>query len=160
MTPISTQTAPRSNVQTATTAADADEAAPVKAEAKKDTWEWATRAMGAVKAVGGVVKVGAATVLGLAPDPTLATKAGAVAVGSKAIDDLQTGLRQLVSGKHTKSGTEQVVSATAETLGASKETAQKIGAGADMVAGFAGGGDAKAVAGALKAMPGKMMVKC
>jgi hypothetical protein len=129
-------------------------ALPQKAEAKKDDWNLGTRAMGALRTVGGLIEGVAAGGLAIAPEPTMATKAGAVIVGGHAVDQVQAGVRQMVTGQETKSATEQVVSAGARTMGADAKTADTIGAGVDAGIGIVGGGSgAKVVSGALKGVP-------
>jgi hypothetical protein len=90
------------------------------------------RFWGGLRAAGGIVELlGAAALLG-APEPTMATKAGGIVLGAHGIDTVQSGARQLWTGRTTSSLTEQGASALARQLGAEPKTAENIGTAVDI----------------------------
>lgn len=97
------------------------------------------RVIGVIQTVGSVFELVGAAALLLTPEPTMATKVAGVALGAHGIDDLQAGVRTLWTGEVKKTVTHQAAAATAETLGASPEAAEKWGTGADIVAGVGPG---------------------
>jgi len=79
----------------------------------------------------GAEGLGAAALLG-APDPTLATKAGAVVVGGLSIDNAQAGMRKIIWGESVPTVVKSVATAGAELLGADPQTADLIGTGTEI----------------------------
>jgi len=87
-----------------------------------------------------------AGVLAGAPEPTLLSKAGSLALAAHAADQCTTGATQLWSGRDQNSLSERAASAVARNLGASPATVASIGAGVDIAVPFA------AAAGAARAL--------
>ena len=85
------------------------------------TWSWGPRLTGAVQVVGGLLEV--------------ALGVGGVILIAHGSDTLIAGFRTLWSGEVTHSLTQTGTTRAAESLGASPETAQWIGVGADFAAG-------------------------
>ncbi len=91
-----------------------------------------TRAWGGAKLLfGGLEELTAAGLL-LAPDPTLVTKVGSVALGAHGVDTLQSGARQLWSGRETRTLTSEGTAALAAALGVGEADARKIGEDVDL----------------------------
>jgi hypothetical protein len=90
------------------------------------------RFWGGLRAVGGIAELVGAGLLLAAPEPTMATKAGGIVLGAHGLDTVQSGARQLWTGKSTRSLTEQGASALALQLGADKEAAENIGTAVDI----------------------------
>jgi flagellar biosynthesis/type III secretory pathway protein FliH len=80
----------------------------------------------------GVVSLGLFAV----PEPTMVTKAGGIAVGVHALDTLQTGFRQFVTGNFQDSLTKQAVTGGAKMLGVNSEVADTLGNVVDSVPGL------------------------
>jgi hypothetical protein len=97
------------------------------------TWSWAPRAAGVFQVVGGVLEV--ALGIGGVAVPEPATTAGGVILIAHGADTIIAGFRTLWSDQVTHSLTQTGVTAAAERVGASPETARRIGIGADFVAG-------------------------
>lgn len=97
---------------------------------------FSNRLWGGVRLVGGAAQtiVGAA-VFAQVEVPVAAQIVGGVAM-VHGMSDIEAGWRQLVTGREERSAIENVVSATAEGLGATHSTAQKIGTGTDIALGF------------------------
>jgi len=85
-----------------------------------------SRAEGALDVLTGAVEGVGAFLLAVAPEPTMITKAGAVALGAVAVDTMQSGARQLWTGETTDSLIAKGSEAMAGVLGASPETAKVI----------------------------------
>jgi RHS repeat-associated protein len=100
--------------------------------------ELSNKLWGAVQLTGGLLQMGLG-VVGMAAPTGVTQVVGAVAIVHGA-DDVMTGWRKMTSGKNHETATKQIVTATAQALGASKNTANKIGTGVGVLAGFAGGG--------------------
>ncbi|AFZ22068.1 SpvB/TcaC N-terminal domain-containing protein [Allocoleopsis franciscana] len=100
---------------------------------ESSTWN---RFMGALRVVGGAAQavVGAAVFVQVEV-PVAAQVVGGIAV-VHGLDDMQTGLRQLITGRQERSATQQTVSAIAQGAGASRQTAEAIGTGTDIGLGF------------------------
>lgn len=91
-----------------------------------------TRAWGGAKLVfGALEELGAAGLL-LAPEPTTLTKVGGIALGAHGADTMQSGGRQLWTGRDTGTLTSDGTAALAQVLGVSEESARRIGEGVDM----------------------------
>jgi len=84
------------------------------------------RVEGAIKVGAGVLEGAAFVGLAAAPDPTITTKAGALAMGYWAADDLATGLSMVWTGEHQYSHAYRGINYTSSSLGADRQTAHKI----------------------------------
>lgn len=90
------------------------------------------RIFGGLKVLGGVLELLGAGVLCLAPEPTMATKAGCVIVGVHGSDTTAAGFTQMVSGRVRNTLTQQTATALAKILGANDRTAKNIGLTVDI----------------------------
>lgn len=91
-----------------------------------------TRAWGGAKLIfGGLEALGAGALL-LAPEPTMVTKVGGVALGAHGADTMQSGARQLWTGQDTRTLTSEGSAALAQVLGVDEGTARRVGEGVDM----------------------------
>jgi RHS repeat-associated protein len=94
------------------------------------------RFMGGLRMVGGALQVvGGAAVFVQVEVPVAAQVVGGVAV-VHGLDDVQAGFRELVSGKNVDTFTKQSATGVAKWAGAEDKTAEKIGTGVDIAAGF------------------------
>jgi len=91
---------------------------------------------GALQAYGAASDLAVAVPLLLAPEPTMLTKVAAAGAGLRGLDDLQAGVRTLISGEPTETVTQTLATAVAVAMGADPEAAKTIGLGADMVTGL------------------------
>lgn len=91
------------------------------------------RTVGVVQMVGGALEI--ALGVGGVATPTGITQVGGVILITHGADTFVAGFRSIFTGEVQRSFTEQGASAAATSLGASPQTAQYIGAGADLVAG-------------------------
>lgn len=98
------------------------------------SWSWLSRATGAIQVVGGVMEVALGVGGVVAPEP--ATTVGGVILIAHGSDTIIAGFRTLWSGEVTHSLTQSGAAAGAEALGASEETAERIGIGVDLAAGI------------------------
>jgi hypothetical protein len=80
-----------------------------------------------IQIVGGTVELVGAGALALAPEPTGATKVGAVVLGVHGADTVAAGVRTLTSGEIQETFTQQAAEAGAEALGASPGVAEGVG---------------------------------
>lgn len=85
------------------------------------------RIYGSLRLVGGIIELAGAGVLCALPDPTMISKAGCIAMGVHAADQLSAATTQVVTGQATDSFAFKAGSATAEALGASHAAGQVIG---------------------------------
>lgn len=69
----------------------------------------------------------------LAPEPTMLTKVGGVALGAYSADITQSGPRQAWTGHETETMTYYATAGVARELGAPEETAETIARGVDIV---------------------------
>jgi hypothetical protein len=92
---------------------------------------WARLWGGAKVLFAGIEAVGAGALL-LAPEPTMLTKVGAVALSAYSADLMQSGVRQVVSGQDTRTFTDEGTAALAKALGSSPATARCIGDDVDL----------------------------
>lgn len=92
-----------------------------------------TQVVGVLQIAGGVMEI-AAGAAGLAAPTGVTQVLGAAAVVHGA-DTLTTGIHTLLSGRVQDTLTQQAATGTARGLGASEQTAQRIGVGVDFVAG-------------------------
>lgn len=90
-----------------------------------------TRAWGGAKLLFGVLEDLGAGALLLAPEPTMVTKVGGVALGAHGLDTIQSGGRQLWTGRDTTTLTSDGTAALARSLGVSEASARQIGEGVD-----------------------------
>ncbi len=91
-----------------------------------------TRAWGGGKLIIGVFEEVGAGALILTPEPTTLTKIGGGILGVHGADTVQSGARQLWTGRETPTLTQQGATATARAAGASRASAQAIGEGVDI----------------------------
>jgi hypothetical protein len=98
----------------------------------------AERAAGAGRVAQAGGEFVAALTLAAAPEPTLATKVGAIAVAAHAADTLTAGVQQIWTGDGERTKTHQAVSHLAQGAGAAPGTADRIGAGVDLGLGVFG----------------------
>jgi len=98
---------------------------------------WTNRLWGGLRLVGGVVELAGAGVLCLAPEPTMASKAGCVVFGVHGADTTVAGARQAWSGRDIQSLTHSGAAALATALGASPGSAHAIGMTVDIAVPFA-----------------------
>jgi Bacterial CdiA-CT RNAse A domain len=90
------------------------------------------RFLGSLRVVGGVLELAGAGVLCLAPEPTMASKAGCVLFGINGADNTATGARQVWTGLDTQSLTKQGTAMLAQTIGADPGLANNIGLTVDI----------------------------
>lgn len=79
---------------------------------------------------GGLEELGAGALL-LAPEPTAVTKIAGVGLGVHGADTLQSGARQVWTGRDTPTLTSEGTAALAAALGVDEERARQIGEGVD-----------------------------
>ena len=128
---------------------EAEAPAEVAADASPDEKTWLNtladidadyhvlaRLGGAMQAYGAASDLAVAFPLLLAPEPTMLTKVAAAGAGLRGLDDLQAGVRTLISGEPTETVTQTLATDVAIALGADPEAAKTIGLGADMVTGL------------------------
>lgn len=102
------------------------------------------RLWGGLGVVSGVVEMFGAGVLCVVPEPTMLSKAGCVVVGSHSLDTLTASFKQVITGRQTSTATAQLAEIAAGELGASAETAYKVGVTFDIAVPFAFAGAAGA----------------
>ncbi|MCU5775516.1 hypothetical protein N5923_19285 [Erwiniaceae bacterium BAC15a-03b] len=90
------------------------------------------RLYGGLGIAGGIVEMFGAGAMCVVPEPTMLTKAGCVIVGTHSLDTLQASLRQVWTGRDTRSDTYNSAVSLAESLGADKKTAMKVGFTVDL----------------------------
>jgi hypothetical protein len=90
------------------------------------------RVFGGLRLLAGALEMVGAGALLLLPDPTLATKAGGVALAAHGADTTSAGFWQLWSGRPQRSLTEEGAARLAGSLGADPATAGRIGTGVDI----------------------------
>lgn len=90
------------------------------------------RIYGGLYLAGGVAEMFGAGAMCVVPEPTMLTKAGCVFVGTHSLDTVQASLRQLWTGRTTTTDTYNSAVALAESLGADKKTAMKVGTTVDL----------------------------
>src|SRR3990172_7734572 len=91
-----------------------------------------SRVFGGLRLLAGALEMVGAGALLLVPEPTLATKAGGVALAAHGADTTSAGFWQAWSGVPQRSLTEEGAARLARMLGADLETAGKIGTGVDI----------------------------
>lgn len=96
------------------------------------------RAVGLLQVLGGAGEMALGGALLLAPEPTMLTKVGGVALGLHGSDTLTTGLRTLWTGEVQDTVTADLVQSGAEGLGVDPQTADTIGDSADALLGILG----------------------
>lgn len=94
-----------------------------KAKEIDDEYKIMNRIDGAADVVFGIGEGAGAIALIAAPEPTMVTKAGGIALGAVAIDTLQSGATQFWTGEATDSLISQGAEAASTALGASPEAA-------------------------------------
>ena len=125
-------------------------AAVLTGESVDDHASLSNRLWGSLRLVGGVLELAGAGVLCLAPEPTMASKAGCVLLGAHGADTTSAGAHQVWTGRETQTLTQQGTAALARTLGADPGTADRIGLAVDImvplgVAAWAGAARAAAI---------------
>ncbi|MEY4583117.1 MAG: hypothetical protein RL701_7820 [Pseudomonadota bacterium] len=90
------------------------------------------RVWGGLRVVGGTLELVGAGALCLAPEPTMASKAGCVVFGLHGSDTLVAGARQTWTGRDTADLTQAGASKLARTMGADAATADRIGLAVDI----------------------------
>lgn len=90
------------------------------------------RLWGGLGLAGGVVEMFGAGVMCVVPEPTMLTKAGCVIVGTHSFDAVQASFRQLWSGRQVDTDTYNSAVLLAESLGADRNTALKVGMTVDL----------------------------
>lgn len=90
------------------------------------------RLSGGLGLAGGIVEMFGAGALCVVPEPTMLTKASCVFVGTHALDTIQASLRQVWTGRQVNTDTFNSAVALAESLGADRQTAMKVGLTVDI----------------------------
>lgn len=85
------------------------------------------RIFGSLRLVGGIIELAGSRALCALPDPTMISKAGCIAMGVHASDQLSAASTQIVTGKQADSHAFKAGMTAAEALGASQTTGQVIG---------------------------------
>ncbi|KAF1370036.1 RNase A-like domain-containing protein [Yokenella regensburgei] len=93
---------------------------------------FSNRLSGGLGLIGGMTEMFGAGVMCVAPDPTMLTKAGCVLVGTHSLDTLQASFRQMWTGRETNTDTYNSAVMLAESLGADRNTALKVGMTVDL----------------------------
>jgi hypothetical protein len=101
-------------------------------ESVDETASGTNRLWGGLRVVGGALELVGAGALCLAPEPTMASKAGCVVFGLHGSDTFIAGARQVWTGRDTVDLTQAGSSKLARTLGASPEAADRIGLAVDI----------------------------
>lgn len=91
-----------------------------------------SRIFGGLRLLAGALEMVGAGALLLVPEPTLATKAGGVALAAHGADTTSAGFWQLWTGVPQRSLTEEGAARLARSLGADADTASAIGTGVDI----------------------------
>ncbi|MBB4275605.1 RNase A-like domain-containing protein [Rhizobium mongolense] len=127
-------------------------AAVLEQESIETGGSWTNRLIGGLRLLGCGAELAGAGVLLAAPEPTMVTKAGGVALGAHGIDQCIAGGRQVWTGRDVRSFSDQGVSSLAQSMGASPAAARNIGTAADILVPVGGAALAGAVrAGAIRA---------
>ncbi|WP_337016421.1 RNase A-like domain-containing protein [Pantoea agglomerans] len=90
------------------------------------------RLYGGLGLAGGIVELFGAGAMCVVPEPTMLTKAGCVVVGTHGLDTVQASTRQIWTGRNTNTDTYNSAVSLAQTLGADKNTAMKVGFTVDL----------------------------
>jgi hypothetical protein len=90
------------------------------------------RLWGGLRLVGGTLELVGAGALCVAPEPTMASKAGCVVFGLHGADTVATGARQVWTGYDTADLTQAGASKLARTMGVDPATAERIGLAVDI----------------------------
>jgi hypothetical protein len=93
---------------------------------------FSNRLWGSLRVVGGTLELVGAGALCLAPEPTMASKAGCFVFGLHGSDTLVAGARQAWTGHDTEDLTQSGTSKLASTMGADATTADRIGLAVDI----------------------------
>ena len=102
-------------------------AAILEFESLSETEIGSNRIFGSLRLVGGIIELAGAGVLCAAPEPTLVTKAGCIAMGVHGADQSSAGMHQVITGRATDSFAFKIGASAGEMMGASRETARVIG---------------------------------
>jgi hypothetical protein len=103
------------------------------------------RIIGGLRLLGCGAELVGAGVLLAAPEPTMLTKAGGVALGAHGVDQCVTGARQVWTGRDLRSLSEQGVVSLARGLGAEQQTAENVSLAVQILVPLAGSAMAGAV---------------
>ncbi|WP_147195021.1 RNase A-like domain-containing protein [Pantoea sp. CCBC3-3-1] len=90
------------------------------------------RLYGGLGLAGGIIEMFGAGAMCIAPEPTMLTKAGCVIVGTHSLDTVQASLRQVWTGRNTDTDTYNSAVSLAESLGADRKAAMKVGFTVDL----------------------------
>jgi hypothetical protein len=93
---------------------------------------YTNRLWGGLRVVGGTLELVGAGALCLAPEPTMASKAGCVVFGLHGVDTVVAGARQTWTGRDTADLTQTGASKLARTMGADAATSDRIGIAVDI----------------------------
>ncbi|SEK12768.1 RNase A-like domain-containing protein [Achromobacter sp. NFACC18-2] len=115
-------------------------AAVLQGESISNEATLSNRLWGTLTLVGGVAEMAGGAILCALPEPSGASKAGCILLGAHGIDSASTGLRELWTGRQTRSLTELGLAELASKLGAGPGSGQAVGIVAEIgvPAGFAG----------------------
>jgi hypothetical protein len=106
--------------------------APVDNSNRSSLWN---RAVGGLQMLGGGLEVAGGAGLVAVPEPTMLTKAAGAVMAVHGADTFVAGARTMWTGQVQQTATQQLATQGARTLGASEQTAERIGAGVDIAAG-------------------------
>ncbi|WP_205957231.1 RNase A-like domain-containing protein [Pantoea stewartii] len=90
------------------------------------------RLYGGLGLAGGIVELFGAGAMCVVPEPTMLTKAGCVVVGTHGLDTVQASTRQIWTGRSTNTDTYNTAVSLAQSFGADKNTAMKVGFTVDL----------------------------
>lgn len=90
------------------------------------------RLWGGLQMIGGTLEMVGAAALILAPEPTLATKAGGLVLAGHGSDTISSGFWQMWTGRPQRTLTDRAATELALRLGATQNTAEMIGTGVDI----------------------------
>ncbi|HET8933974.1 MAG TPA: RNase A-like domain-containing protein [Polyangiales bacterium] len=107
-------------------------AAVLAGETLDEPATFTNRVWGGLRIVGGTLELVGAGALCLAPEPTMASKAGCVVFGLHGSDTLVAGVRQAWTGHDTAALTQVGSAKLAQTMGADPATANRIGLAVDI----------------------------
>lgn len=107
-------------------------AAILTGESLDEPATFTNRVWGGLRVVGGTLELVGAGALCLAPEPTMASKAGCLVFGLHGSDTLIAGARQAWTGHDTADLTQTGTAKLARTMGADAATADRIGLAVDI----------------------------
>ncbi|KGT86468.1 hypothetical protein NG99_25780 [Erwinia typographi] len=95
------------------------------------------RLWGGLELIGGVVESFGAGALCIVPEPTMLSKAGCVVVGAHSLDTIKSSLNQVITGRESQTATAELAKLAAEQMGATTDTAYRVGVTVDLLVPFA-----------------------